>query len=238
MNVLKQALGHITGGMVLDVATGRGGSIGVLQRNIKSHSVVVGIDNSEANIKQAQKSHGNEDVLFIRMNAEDLALIDHCFDTVCIFNSLHHLVNIRQVLDEMKRVLKPGGKFVISETHRDGETESQLTTVYIHHWIAQIDTALGFVHNKTFTRRKIIDYASGLGLSDLVIHNRVIKDKDPFNEKTIRRYEKYLIEKYLQRAKEALDSQRLVEQGAELRKRLHAVGTQTQEPLVIIVGEK
>jgi len=123
VNVLKQVLGQLAGGRVLDVATGRGGSIGVLKRNIKSHTAVVGIDASEVNIKQAQKSHGNEDVLLIRMNAEDLGLIDHSFDTVCIFNSLHHLANILQVLDEMKRVLRPGGKFVISETHRDGETE-------------------------------------------------------------------------------------------------------------------
>lgn len=237
-SIFKQALGDISGGVVLDVATGRGGSIGILKRNLKGYELIIGIDKSEVNIRAALKSKGEEDTAFIRMEAEHQGFTEGSFDVVFISNSLHHLPNIEQVLFEMKRVLKTGGKLIISEPHRDTALESQLTNIHLHHWIADIDTSLGYYHDRTFTRQAILDHAHRLELSGTTIYDRVTREKDPFAEKTIRRYEEYFIERFLQRAKEAPDAQKLVQQGGELRSRLHEVGIQTQEPLILIVGEK
>jgi SAM-dependent methyltransferase len=172
------------------------------------------------------------------MNAEGLAFNSETFDLVAISNSLHHLVNVEIVLTEMYRVLKEGGRLVVKEPHRDTVSESQLTSVYLHHWIADIDVALGFTHNHTFTRESIIAKLSKIGLKSISIHDRVIKEKDAFSPQTIRRYEKYYIDKFLQRARKAPDHDDLILRGELLRKRLREVGTQTQEPLVLIVGGK
>jgi ubiquinone/menaquinone biosynthesis C-methylase UbiE len=75
------------------------------------------------------------------MDAERLCFEDDSFDTVAISASLRHLSHIQRVLDEMVRVLKPGGHFIAAEMHRDGQTEAELTSVYLHQWVAQVDTA-------------------------------------------------------------------------------------------------
>jgi len=54
-----------------------------------------------------------EDAEFTVMNAESLKFGDGCFDTVCVANSLHHFENVDRALSEMKRVLKPGGLFIV-----------------------------------------------------------------------------------------------------------------------------
>ena len=44
MDIFKQALSDIPGGLVLDVATGQGGFVWVLKDHLKSHAQIVGID--------------------------------------------------------------------------------------------------------------------------------------------------------------------------------------------------
>jgi len=42
----------------------------------------------------------------------------------------------------MKRGLGSGGYLIIRETHQDVQTEPQRTDMYIHHWVAEVDSAL------------------------------------------------------------------------------------------------
>ncbi len=142
-NVFKQTLGDIAGGRVLDVATQEGGFVRILAESLKSYTEIVGIDISEQAIETAQSTFDQENIQFIQMDAEQMDLEDESFDTVSISASLHHLANIPSVLTEMKRVLRLGGRFIIAEMHREGQTEAQLTVVYLHHWVAEVDSALG-----------------------------------------------------------------------------------------------
>jgi SAM-dependent methyltransferase len=238
MSFFKGAFGDISGGRMLDVATGRGGSLGVLMRNMKDYSGVFGIDNVWKNIKVAKKSHAEKGVQFIMMDAKRMAFSDESFDLVGISNSLHHLEEVELVLAEMMRVLRKGGKFVIHEPHSDAPSESQRTSVYLHHWIADIDTAHGFTHNHTFSRNEILDFATSLDLTGFVVQDRVIKEKNAFSPKTIRRYERYYIDKFLSRVNKLPQQEDLIRRGEQLRQRLHKVGAQVQEPLILIVGEK
>ncbi len=57
-------------------------------------------------------------------------------------------------------MLKPGGHLFLSEMHRDGQTEPQLTVVYLHHSVAAVDTALGVLHKRTLTRQELVDNAA------------------------------------------------------------------------------
>ena len=45
---------------------------------------------------------------------------------------------------------------LIVEMYRNHLTETQQTETLIHHWAAEIDTALGISHNQTFLRREIL----------------------------------------------------------------------------------
>jgi len=170
---IAKRLGSISGGKILDVATGGGGFIDTLMKTLKSYDSFVGIDycasaTSRKEIESAKKRFEGKPARFFEMNAENLKFEDESFDTVCISHSLHHLANIDKVLTEMKRVLKKGGNFILQECYCDGDqTEAQRTDEREHEWEAQIDSLLGITHNKTLTKQRIIDIADSLKLSEL-----------------------------------------------------------------------
>ena len=74
---------------------------------------------------------------FVKMDAQEMTFADASFDTVCIANSLHHVADLRRVLAEMARVLRPKGRFIVAEMYCDGQTDPQMTHVLLHHWWAQ-----------------------------------------------------------------------------------------------------
>jgi len=235
MNMLKQALGGISGGKVLDIASGEGDFIKTLVGNLKSYEEVIGIDIIEYT-KAAGSIFYAEDVRFMQMDAGRLGLGDESFDTVSISSSLHHLENIPRCVGEMKRVLKSGGHLIIRETHRDIQAEPQLTDMYIHHWVAEVDSALGFTHHRTFARQELIDLAEGLGLCNVEVYDVSNTDLDPTSEAAIKESEE-VIERYMRHAETLSGHRALRKRGQELRRRLHRVGVQW-EPELIIVGKK
>jgi ubiquinone/menaquinone biosynthesis C-methylase UbiE len=172
---IAKKLESISGGRVLDVATGGGGFIDTLMKALKNYDSFVGIDycasdKSRKEMESAKKRFEGKPVQFLEMNAEDLKFEDKSFDTVCISHSLHHLTNIQKVLAEMKRVLKNGGNFLLQEAYCDGDqTEAQKADEREHEWEAQIDSLLGITHNKTLTWQRITDIANSLKLKELEI---------------------------------------------------------------------
>jgi len=56
---------------------------------------------------------------YVGCGAEHLPFPAAAFDVVCAFNSLDHVDDLARAISEIKRVLAPGGTFLlISETHR------------------------------------------------------------------------------------------------------------------------
>jgi SAM-dependent methyltransferase len=235
MSILKQALGGITGGKVLDVASGEGDFIRTLVESLKSYTEFIGIDTIEYT-KVVGSIFYAEDVRFMQMGAKRLGFCNESFDTVSISSSLHHLESIPQCLGEMMRVLRPGGHIIIRETHRDTQAEPQLTDMYLHHWVAEIDSALGHTHNRTSTRQELVDFAMGLGLCNVVFHDISNTDQNPMDEAAIKLNEE-IIDSYLQLATGLPDCRSLRQRGEELRQRHHEVGVQW-EPELIVVGKK
>ena len=177
---LAQALGGISGGRALDVATGEGGFIKTLVRNLKSYVEIIGIDIIRPS-KASESVFYTDAVRFVQMDAERLGFGNETFDTLSISNSLHHLDDILRCVGEIMRVTKAGGHLIIRETHRDTQTEPQLADVYLHHWVAEIDSALGHTHNKTFTRQELVDLIEALGLSSARFYYVSNTDSDPMD---------------------------------------------------------
>lgn len=153
---IAQWLAAIPGGRVLDVCTGKGVFIETLMKTLKAFDGFVGVDIAEEDLVVAREEFQGQSVQFVEMDAEHLGFKGASFDTVCMANSLHHLDNVQRVLREMKRVLKPGGVFIVEEMYRDGaQSEAQRTTMMEHHWGAKIDRIQGITHNETFIRNQI-----------------------------------------------------------------------------------
>ena len=236
MNAFEELFADLDGGRVLDVATGEGGFIHILQRYLGSFAIIVGIDTSERVIRIARDAYQNPEIHFVQMDAEQLGFGTGSFDTINISASLHHLENVTRVLVEMKRVLKSGGKIILTEMHRDGMTEAQFNAVRIHHWAAAVDSSLGTLHDRTFARDEMLDFIDHLNLRNVTIRDFPNTDSDPMDEKAIQSIEGYL-DRYIQRAQKATGGEILIQQSEELRRSLHEKGFQ-REPVLIVVAEK
>lgn len=61
------------------------------------------------------RTEDTKDKNFARANARHLPFQDAKADVICLFDILHHTQNQEEILAEVKRVLKPGGKCLILE---------------------------------------------------------------------------------------------------------------------------
>jgi ubiquinone/menaquinone biosynthesis C-methylase UbiE len=236
METAEESLGKLSGGYVLDVATGNGGFINFLVENLKDYREITGIDCNERPLEAAHESHAQENIHFMRMDAARMDFPDRHFDTVCIANSLHHIADLPSVLAEMRRVCKPGGHFIISEMYRDGQSETQLTHVLLHHWWAAIDTAEGIIHHETFTRQQVLEIIKKLGLDKLKYFDLKDLDLDPKEPELIQELDG-IIDHYTQRLNDLDEGMELRQRGKELRQRVHAVGFHGATSLLVI-GDK
>ena len=81
--------------------------------------MVVGVDRDETALQNANKlleqtSHVGQ-VVFQRGNVNQLPFEDDTFDMVWTSYVLHHIADKLHVVEELKRVLKPGGRLAIRE---------------------------------------------------------------------------------------------------------------------------
>ena len=101
------------GDCALDVACGPGTLVLALAARVR---IARGIDLTEAMLRQArafQAELGIANAAFDQGEAEQLPYADAAFDLVTCQFSFHHLPKPELVLNEMMRVLKPGGRAMI-----------------------------------------------------------------------------------------------------------------------------
>jgi ubiquinone/menaquinone biosynthesis C-methylase UbiE len=247
---VRKKLQGISGGKILDIATGSGDFINTLMKMLKNYDYFVGIEISEKDLKSAKKQFKGQPVNFLKMDAGNLRFADNSFDTVCISYSLHHLEDIGKVLAEMKRVLKPAGYFLVQEEFRDGEqNEAQKTHILRHHWDSEIDSLLGIFHHKTYSKQKIKDLMDSLRLSKLETYESTVAvrclvcdrkfDCKGIGEVTIDQFAKE-IDDSLRRLGEKVDLQvldRLRKKGEQLKERMRKYGIANASSL-FFVGRK
>jgi SAM-dependent methyltransferase len=233
MNTLQQALANISGGRVLDVATGKGDFAGVLNENLRDYSEIIGIDMIASAMDAARENFKHDNIHFAVMDAAHLDFPDASFDTVCISNSLHHLANMAQTLAEMLRVLKPGGHVIVREMYCDNQTETQLTHVYLHHWWAAVDSLNGIFHHETWQRREICEILTGLGLSGLTVYDLPHPEENPKNPELLTELNP-IIDRYIQHAE---GHPELQARGEELRQRMRDVGFH-KATVLLAIGKK
>jgi ubiquinone/menaquinone biosynthesis C-methylase UbiE len=227
----KVVLGDISGGRVLDVATGTGSFVQFLLDGLHDHEEIVGIDaNPERSTAFAEAFADRDDVRFIEMDAHRLTFEDGSFDTVCVSNSLHHFADPAPVLAEMLRVLRPGGHVIVNEMYRDGQSETQETHVQLHHWWAAVGTVRGEVHRETYRRAEIVEIVERLGLTDLRLVDLADPVEDPHDPATVAELEA-AIDRYLGLADGHAELQ---QRGEELRTRLREVGARSATQLVAV----
>ena len=107
----------VKGKRVADIACGTGyGSEMLAKAGARS---VHGIDLSEEAVQFSLEHHNVPNAAFSVGNAQKLTAIpDGEYDVVVSFETIEHLPNVESYLDEMSRILRPGGTFLVSTPDR------------------------------------------------------------------------------------------------------------------------
>jgi len=112
---LRRALEHIDKPVILDVATGTGRMPLVLVRQLDYDGLVVGVELSRRMLAEAQHAlAGFEHAALLRGDASRLAFTDASCDALTCLEALEFMVQPQRVLEEMTRVVKPGGVLLLS----------------------------------------------------------------------------------------------------------------------------
>ncbi len=104
--------------VILDIATGTGVIPTKLLQRGKRQGKIVGLDITLAMLQKASKktnANGNSNIVKLTCgSAMELPFCDDHFDQVFCALATHHL-NVPQLISEIQRVLKPGGKLAIAD---------------------------------------------------------------------------------------------------------------------------
>ncbi len=111
--ILPLVAHHLHGARrVLDVGCGEG----QVSRKIAGLGAdVVGLDPTPSQIRAAHERGGS--AKFVRARAEQLPCPDRAFDAVVLCLALEHIDPFRPALEEVARVLVPGGRFLLFLVH-------------------------------------------------------------------------------------------------------------------------
>jgi len=100
-----------TGKDVLDIACGEGYGGNLLASSARS---VTGVDVSLEAVRHAQKKYVRSNLAFMHGSCLDIPIPNRSVDVVVSFETLEHFVEHEQFLGEVRRVLRPGGIFIVS----------------------------------------------------------------------------------------------------------------------------
>ncbi len=103
---------------VLDVACGPGNYARAASAGLTGDGAYVGLDFSAAMLAEAARENSGDRVTFLRGDAHRLPLRSNSFDTVTCLAALYLIPDPLTVLDEMVRVLAPGGELIVFTTVR------------------------------------------------------------------------------------------------------------------------
>ncbi len=108
------------GEVCVDLGSGRGNDVIRMAESVGKIGFVYGIDISDGMLEKARRNaykFGVTNVSFVRSELEKLELPDHVADLVISNCTLNHASDKQAVWNEIFRILKNGGRFVISDIY-------------------------------------------------------------------------------------------------------------------------
>jgi SAM-dependent methyltransferase len=121
IRIARLLLGLGGGDTVLDVACGPGNFTREFAKAVGPDGLAVGIDASRTMLERGAEElrrSGTANLTLVRGNSTALPFRDASFDASCCFAALHLFDDPFAALDEMRRVLKPGGRIALMTSVR------------------------------------------------------------------------------------------------------------------------
>jgi ubiquinone/menaquinone biosynthesis C-methylase UbiE len=96
-------------GEVLEIGTGKGRFLVKLARHVRTITTV------DIAAEEQRYAGVEKKIRFVVQDAARLPWPPGTFDAAVTTNSMHHIAHFKQVLEEMLRVVKPGGKIMLAD---------------------------------------------------------------------------------------------------------------------------
>ncbi len=128
---LAELLPHDPHLRLLDIATGTGHTAFAMASHVRE---VVGLDLTQEMLVEAERLarlRGVENVRFVRGDALDLPFAAQSFDLVSCRRAPHHFADIPRFLQQVTRVLVPGGLFgLVDQTTPESQSGAELMEAF------------------------------------------------------------------------------------------------------------
>lgn len=233
MEHLKEFFKKNPNAKILDVGTGRGNFIALIDHLYKDYQEIIGIDIVDGFVKAASKDfEENKKVKFENRDILDTGYEKESFDIVCLSNSLHHLADIKTMFEAMEALVKPGGYLLFNEMMKDHLNEQQISHQLLHHFSAKMDRANGLTHNETYNRADIINTIQQNTSFSVVDSWDMVVGENTITEEQIESFAK-TVDFLIARLPEAQRNQYLAE-GEEIKSYIMKNGVEACTQLLVI----
>lgn len=159
--------------VILDIGCGGGININRMSKHAKK---VYGVDYSEESVKLSREVNDDEikrgKVEVYKANVKKLPFEDNTFDIITAFETVYFWPNIEKSFGEVKRVLKPGGIFLIGmESNGSDNLPMKISEKLINMTVYNDEELTSFLKNNGYS--KITVY-----LRDAKNRQEIIKEID------------------------------------------------------------
>ncbi len=162
--LLRGMGGRLDSARVLEAGCGQGVGVQILLEQFGAGQVY-GIDFDPRQIRRARERFAGKSerhVYFVVGSVEKLPFPDECFDSVFDFGMLHHVVKWQAGVAEIRRVLKPCGRFFFEEVTLDA----------LNRWIYR--TFLDHPAENRFSEAEFLAELAVHGIAPLGVPRRIL----------------------------------------------------------------
>ncbi|OHD70875.1 MAG: hypothetical protein A2W19_08035 [Spirochaetes bacterium RBG_16_49_21] len=162
--------GVSAGEVCIDLGSGRGTDVLRMADSAGPGGFAYGIDVSDGMLEKARENarkFGVSNVRFIKSELEDIGLDDGVADVVISNCTLNHAENKQRVWKEIHRILKKGGRFVVSDIYSTADVPEE----YRNDPQAVAECWAGSV-----TRDEYLRTVTAAGFSDI----RILEESKPY----------------------------------------------------------
>jgi ubiquinone/menaquinone biosynthesis C-methylase UbiE len=163
------------GDVCIDLGSGRGTDVIRLAEMSGPEGKAYGIDISDGMIKKSSHTAGMlgiRNVDFIRSPLENISLKDETADVIISNCTINHSSNKQQVWNEIFRLLKKGGRFIISDIY----SVNEVPEIFRNDPVAVAECWAGAV-----TREEYLEQISKSGFASTVI----LEESEPYEKGSI-----------------------------------------------------
>ena len=163
------------GEICADLGSGRGADVIRLAERVGPAGYVYGIDVSDGMVVKARSNlakFGVENAEIIQGPLEALPLEDKTLDLIISNCTINHAENKNRVWSEIHRVLKTGGRFVVSDIYSETDVPEQYRTdpqAVAECWAGSV------------TRKEYLEQLSASGLEQI----QILEESDPYEKGAI-----------------------------------------------------